>query len=63
MEHRSGWRVSGPVTYTPSFQMLFASQPLSHGSRYQIWVLGLILFAMVEIEKLAIRRLGDKFVR
>jgi magnesium-transporting ATPase (P-type) len=44
-------------TYTEPFQQLFASRPLDLSSWYQIGVMGLILFVVVELEKLVRRRL------
>jgi magnesium-transporting ATPase (P-type) len=46
-------------TYTQPFQQLFASQPLSLASWYQIGALGLILFVVVELEKLVRRWLRN----
>ncbi|MDH3643445.1 MAG: cation transporting ATPase C-terminal domain-containing protein, partial [Gammaproteobacteria bacterium] len=45
-------------TYTEPFQRLFESRPLTAASWYQIGALSLILFAIVEIEKLVRRWLA-----
>ena len=43
--------------YTSPFQQLFDSRPLSADSWNRIWLLGLGLFIVVELEKLLRRRL------
>jgi magnesium-transporting ATPase (P-type) len=50
-------------TYTQPFQQLFASRPLSLASWYQIGAMGLILFVVVELEKLVRRWLRDVSVK
>jgi magnesium-transporting ATPase (P-type) len=45
-------------TYTEPFQLLFESRSLGIDSWNQIWLLGLALFAAVELEKLARRLIG-----
>jgi magnesium-transporting ATPase (P-type) len=43
--------------YTPPFQVLFDSQPLDLASWNRIWLCGLILFVVIELEKSARRLL------
>jgi len=47
-------------TYTRPFQLLFASEPLDISTWNRIWMLGLALFILVELEKLARRQLGGR---